>query len=107
MKPDGYPERLLKALVMEYLELPRLNKVAKSKGIVDKDVAVRADIVSRSQVDSQEWTKLYRDKVRPPLLELYRDGLIKFDRLGRTGIWLSTLRPTKAGIQYIRLMMHS
>lgn len=106
MRTGGYAERLLKALVKEYLDIPRLDKAARQEGVPDKDVIVRAGIASWSQVNSPEWVQLYIDEIRPALLELYRDGLIEVSRLGTTGIWLSKICPTKAGIRYIRLMRH-
>lgn len=106
MRSNKYPERLLKALVDEYLALPRLDKVARQAGVWDKAVVVRAGIASRSEVNGPEWARLYRNQIRPALLELYRDGLIDISRLGLTGIWLSRISPTKAGIRHIRLMRH-
>jgi len=104
MRRGGYAERLLKALVKEYLDIPRLDKAARQEGVNDKDVIVKAGIASWSQVNGPEWAQLYRDEVRPAILELYRDGLIEVSRLGTTGIWLHKICPTKAGIRYIRLM---
>jgi len=106
MRSNKYPERILKALVDEYLALPRLDKAARQAGVRDKDVVVRAGIGSWSEVNGPEWARLYREKIRPAFLELYRDGLIHFNRLGTTGIWLSRISPTKAGIRHIRLMRH-
>ena len=106
MRLDKNTEHLLEALVDEYLALPRLDKGARQAGVQDKDVVVRAGIASWSEMSTPGWAPLYREKIRPALLELYRDGLIDFNRLGTTGIWLSRISPTKAGIRHIRLMRH-
>lgn len=92
-----YRERLLLALVKEYLDRSRDDR---GQGVKDKDVVIRAGIASRSQVEGVDWTQLYREKIRPALTQLYIDGFIVIPRLGTTGIWLGSLKPTKAAIRY-------
>lgn len=93
MEQNGYCERLLLALVKEYLDLRRDDR---RQGVKDEDLVVRAGIASRSQVEGAEWTQLYRNEIRPALTRLYADGFIIIPRLGTTGIWLGRVKPTKA-----------
>ncbi len=100
MELEGIRERLVMALVREYLSV---HYDFRSEGVLDKDVVLRAGIASRAQVQGAEWTLLYRNEIRPALTRLYIDGFLVIPRLGSTGIWLSRLKPTKAAMRYFWL----